>query len=643
MLGSLKKSWSDLWDSLVKIFHPPFRDLWLVILIYMVWTHLVYPNSPVLRGEFPDTDDYTYINQTLDWLKGQGWYDNVQHRLNPPEGTPIHFSRVAQLPMAGLILFFEMCGLGPKGAATLMALAYPPILFGVFCFALSWLAKSFVPERWTGASAYIALFSTATLFMFQPGHIDHHGLNIVLVTLTLGCALRALEHPEAHKWAVCAGLLLALALTVALEVLPWVLLISGWFGLVALVRGGQASRQGIAYGVALHFGSLIGLLATRAPQNLGALDALSYSLTYALLTSGIAFTLIAIALATAFRLPKILVWAIGSATALAIGVTFLRSFPELATGPYGGMDPALSQIILGAINEAQPLKSPQTSWLDVSRNVAGVGIALATVAFMLWRGEKGNATARWRWALIGLVLCAAFWLCVFYQKRFMAMAGLAATMPLLTLLHRGWGKFAPADVSDPRRARSRVLCELGLLLLVGPFPSVIYPALFDGRRFNTDMLLFPAMRSVYASRCPMHRLENALRDPLILGGEPKLIMNTLSDGPELLFRTQHKVMSAPYHMNVQGNIDATRFFSTPYPDEARGIAMRRNVDLVVLCRAFPEMYMRVSMAKGPAFEGNNVDVAPHFITLLAGGKHPKWLKPVMVQGMSNYVIYKVVR
>ena len=33
-------------------------------------------------------------------LKGAGWYDNIQHRLNPPDGVMIHFSRLAMIPMA---------------------------------------------------------------------------------------------------------------------------------------------------------------------------------------------------------------------------------------------------------------------------------------------------------------------------------------------------------------------------------------------------------------------------------------------------------------------------------------------------------------------------------------------------------------
>ncbi|MER2520200.1 MAG: hypothetical protein ABTQ34_05875 [Bdellovibrionales bacterium] len=589
----------------------------------------------------PDTDDYTYVNQVLDWLKGQGWHDNVQHRLNPPQGTPIHFSRIAQLPMAGLVSLLEFCGFGPKGAATIMALIYPAFLFAGFCAAMRWLARCFVPNRWSGASAYIALFATATLFMFQPGHIDHHGLNILLITLSLGCAARMIRDPARSVWGFGAGAFLALSLTIALEVLPWLLLISGWVGLAALARGPLAARQGLAFGVALHFGSLVGLLLTRAPHALGTLDALSYSMTYVLLTGGIAFTLVVIALAWTVKFPRSVVWLIGVVVPVSFGTLFLHRFPELLVGPYGGMDPALSQIILGVINEAQPLKSSQATWLDVSRNSSGALIALVALGVFLWRDK--DAQARWRWALLALILVGAMGLSIFYQKRYMAAMGMASIVPLLALLQRGWGRLSAWRVDDSRQARTKVLCELGLLLLVGPLPSVIYPAVLDGRKFNTDMLLFPAMKGSYSDRCGMHRLENVLRDPLLLGGEPKLIMNTLGDGPELLFRTQHKVLSAPYHMNVEGNIDATRFFSTPYPEEARDIAMRRGVDIVVLCRYFPEMYMRVSMAKGPAVEGNNKDFAAHFIMLLVTGKHPDWLKPVIVPGLNNFVIYKVVK
>jgi len=37
-------------------------------------------------------------------LHGQGWYDLRQYRMNPPGGANIHWSRLVDLPIAGLIL-----------------------------------------------------------------------------------------------------------------------------------------------------------------------------------------------------------------------------------------------------------------------------------------------------------------------------------------------------------------------------------------------------------------------------------------------------------------------------------------------------------------------------------------------------------
>src|SRR5438132_7915075 len=51
-----------------------------------------------------DTDDNMRIMQVRAWLDGQGWYDLRQYRLNPPYGADIHWSRIVDLPIAGLKL-----------------------------------------------------------------------------------------------------------------------------------------------------------------------------------------------------------------------------------------------------------------------------------------------------------------------------------------------------------------------------------------------------------------------------------------------------------------------------------------------------------------------------------------------------------
>ena len=612
---------SNPFQSLIPIFRPPFNGLWLIVLLYYAWCYAVYPYSPILRGDLPDTDDYMYLNQVLDWMRGQGWYDNVQHRLDPPPdggmgGVPIHFSRFAQLPMAGIIYVIELLGLGPKGAATLMAAFYPLALLGVLFMALRWLAESFVPKDWTGVTAFIALFATGTMFLFQPGHIDHHGLDVILITLTLGCALRMIERPDQYRWGLYGGLVMALALTVALEVLPWLLIISGWLGLWATSKGGTAARNGLAYALALYLGSFVTLTLTRPPSDFLTLDVLSYSLVYVILTGGIAVAFAGIGLTA--NGPALLRWVVGAGLAGLTGFLFLQRFPDLISGPYGGIDPALAQIILGEINEAQPYKLPGNSWFMVSQVIAAPCIALVAGLYFLKRARDDQ---RWGWGLIVLMLAAAMSLTVFYQRRFIGTMEMAMIVPLTVLLHQAW-----AAIGARWRGRPRVYAEIGLLFLVGPLPGVLYPALLDGRNFNIGVLLFPAYASHASASCDMYKLENILRDPVYYGDRPRLIMSTIGSGPELLFRTQHTVLSAPYHMDVEGNVDATRFFSTPYPEEAEGIARRRHVDLVVTCRYIPEFYLRPTLSKMFAKNDTLKDFSPHFISRLMSGKTPQWLK-----------------
>src|SRR5881628_3499474 len=51
-----------------------------------------------------DTDDNMRIMQVRGLLHGQGWFDLRQYRMNPPFGANIHWSRLVDLPIAGLIL-----------------------------------------------------------------------------------------------------------------------------------------------------------------------------------------------------------------------------------------------------------------------------------------------------------------------------------------------------------------------------------------------------------------------------------------------------------------------------------------------------------------------------------------------------------
>jgi hypothetical protein len=573
-----------------------------------------------------------YLTQVLDWLNGQGWYDNVQHRLNPPEGVPIHFSRFAMAPMAVLTLLFQVIGFGPRGAATLMALFYPLILLGGLMLAVRWLAECFVPKEWAGVTAYVTLFATGMMFMFMPGHVDHHGLIVLLVALTLGFVARMIRTPEEPLWGLSAGLVLAFGLTIALEILPFLLLISAFMGLWAIVKGRGAARNTFAFGLALHLGSIVFLLLTRPPAQFFTPDVLTYSFVYVLLTGGIAVSFAGIAaLANA---PTTLRWMIGAGLGALTGFLFLHRFPELVTGPYGGMDPQLAELMLDEIDEAKPLIHIQKGFFNLATHIGAVTLALVTTFYFV-KNPKNDE--RWRWGLVLTLLAASFALTLFYQYRFMSVMGLMTIIPLTALLQRGW-----LWIGDHYTGRKKVFAEIGLLLLVGPLPSVLLPALVDGRSFNVGILLFPVDSSTARTPCDTFALEQILKDPRLYGDHPRLIVSAMGDGPELLFRTDHQVLSAPFHMDVTGNLDAIRFFSTPYASEAEAIVRRRHIDLVVACRYVPAMYTRSLFNKdGTKNDEGAGDSIPHFIELLMQNKQPDWLKAPKIREPINYTIFEV--
>ena len=79
---------------------------WIVVLVWLGFCGWFIFNewSSIRYFGLGDTDDNMRIMQVRAWLHGQGWYDLRNYRMNPPYGANIHWSRLVDLPIAGLIL-----------------------------------------------------------------------------------------------------------------------------------------------------------------------------------------------------------------------------------------------------------------------------------------------------------------------------------------------------------------------------------------------------------------------------------------------------------------------------------------------------------------------------------------------------------
>ena len=74
---------------------------WLCISVIL----LAVASTRILDNQYPDPDDALRLAQVRDLLAGQAWYDLHQYRMTPPDGTLMHWSRLVDLPIAGMILF----------------------------------------------------------------------------------------------------------------------------------------------------------------------------------------------------------------------------------------------------------------------------------------------------------------------------------------------------------------------------------------------------------------------------------------------------------------------------------------------------------------------------------------------------------
>jgi len=106
--------------------------IWLVAAGFMI----AYKWNAIHWLTLTDTDDNMRLSQVRAWLGGQGWYDLRQYKLDPPRGADIHWSRLVDIPIAGLILALKPF-LGPVWAERWAAGIAPLLPLGVAMIAVA--------------------------------------------------------------------------------------------------------------------------------------------------------------------------------------------------------------------------------------------------------------------------------------------------------------------------------------------------------------------------------------------------------------------------------------------------------------------------------------------------------------------------
>ncbi|MPZ38681.1 MAG: hypothetical protein GEU95_11550 [Rhizobiales bacterium] len=202
-------------------------------LLLLVWGVTIATYLLTGRGaeQGVSTDDAMRLVQVRDLLAGQGWFDVVQYRLNPPEGVAMHWSRLIDLPIAILIRAAELA-LPTATVERLVLTVWPAGLLLVLLFGVARVARELADDTAARLALIFAAMIAPLLQHFRPGAIDHHGVQLALLVWSTALSMR-----EGTRDAALAGALCALSLAIGQEMAPAIAGVAGFIAVRWIVRG----------------------------------------------------------------------------------------------------------------------------------------------------------------------------------------------------------------------------------------------------------------------------------------------------------------------------------------------------------------------------------------------------------------------
>lgn len=549
-----------------------------------------------------DNDDLMRLVSVRDWLGGQGWFDLVQHRLLPPEGVLMHWSRYVDAGIAAILL--PASWLLPWPQAELLAATLWPSLLAILAVLVVGNGSRILFGPLASAIAVATLLTWVKLAgEFQPGRIDHHNLQLLCAMAILYLALL-----PGRPWlfGAGAGALTAFSLAIGLEMLPFLALIWGLAVLRHALARPDASRPALAgapqaagnwlLGFALALaGTAPLLMAGQTPVSgwlLPQCDALAPPML-ALIATGCLATTAPVLLQRRLRhaLGRLLL--VLALTAFGIWLAWPLLGP-CATGPYASIAPETRKIIDLRILEGQAfgtfLRSNPNTALAILLPPALIG---GLAGLLAWQQRAELAPAQ-KWALLSaLVILAAGMALALTQVR--ASNIMAPALPLLA------GFLVTTVWAMPKAAKGRAVWALLTLLAMPATLNNLLPPILGWIAPDTAPRSAAANSAAKSCRSVAAMKEVAALPP------GSVVFSSLNLGAAILAYTPQSATSAPYHRSNAAFWNGIGPFETE-PAMIRALHSS-DADYLLICRDM--------LAQELAFNAGSADKLPDWLETAA--------------------------
>ena len=575
---------------------------WVVCCAILLW---------LTRGElnalgFRDPDDAMRLQQVRDWIGGQPFLDVSQHRVNPPAGGPMHWSRIVDMPIAAMILLLRPI-VGAHLAEVLACAIVPLLLLGGLAWALH-VATRRIADKATAMLAPVLLLLTPTILVqFGPLRIDHHGWQILMATIALAGAMDA----RRIRGGVVAGIAMAVWLQISSEGLPYAALFAAIFALRQWLDG-KETRRFVAYAATLGSAALplLALFRGTAPLLQAQCDALSSAYVWPLLAFGAATPLAFRVISPMSAKGRFVAAGMGGGAAAAL---FLITGRACLTGdPFQALGPVAYKLWYLQVMEGRPI------W-EQGRSMTGL-ILLPPIAGLvgsIMAARNAQAMeARDRWLVVTLLLTGATMVAMLVMRAMsvahvLALPGIAWLM--LALFRRAQQQSATLV---------RVFASSAVALLTPAALCAVWIAAMAATSKSDEKA------PTTAGEC---RTEAALG---LLRQLPRsTLFAPLDMGPDILIRTRHDVIGTAHHRNAAGITAVVEGFTAP-PARARMILSTLNggkgPDYLITCPGLNEFEHYAKEHKGS------------LAAVLAEGKPPAWLMPATPAGTKSLRVYRVM-
>lgn len=600
---------------------PP---LWFVVVIFWLAFAVAVVASGVIDPhlfESQDPDSFLRLVQVRDLIGGQGWFDLVQHRMDPPGGALLHWSRLIDAPIAGLILIGNLFGDGERFALV----AWPLLVLLGMMGSAAGIATAIAGRAAAVWTLVLALFFLDPLVVYLPNDIDHHNAQIALTMATVAFALRIGSGALFGFLAACTS---ALTLAIGLEMLPHVAIIGAVVALQWAITG-KHGRAVAAYGITMALLPADLYAVSGSPAAAWACDSLSFAYTIPALIAGAGLAGLAIfserlGSGRARRFAGLIV--VGAVAAAVFAVVT----PVCLGGPYGFLSPELKEVWLKTVTEAQPIqqyfeREPVGAFASVMPLIVAFVVAVLHL--------RPGADERRRLWLVPAILLAMATALSFYQIRTLPFAS-AIAIPILGAWLAEVRARGIANSTNPvKRAFPVALAFLTAAqvtyLLIGIQGLDLLTYLSDGKIAARESAKPPEDLVKGLTEAQKNCFDPA--SAALFAAVPKgLVMAPLFYGPTVLKLSGHDVVGGPYHRNGKAILD-TIHATHDGPAEAKSIIDQRRVDYFAVCAVSLET--AIAAHKSPR----------GMIADLISGNVPAWLQPVAAPEKTGLKLWRVVR